>query len=82
MKKTLSQQQKEIGRRFREFRVMEGKTVTQVAEETSYPVAYIEALESGHAELSIYFCEHFYTHSGLSFPWIVRGEGQMIRTYR
>jgi transcriptional regulator with XRE-family HTH domain len=68
----------EIGRRFRVFRQLNGKTREEFSKGSKFPVNYFALLEKGEFIPSLLFIEYFSKKYGLSLTWLVRGEGDIF----
>ena len=73
------QQKKEIGKRFKQFRELVGKSKKQLEQEANNPliqVPRINMLELGVFIPDIIFIQYFTETYGLNLTWLVKGTGE------
>jgi hypothetical protein len=75
------QQKKEMGKRFKQFRDLVGKSKTELEQETNQPLIQeerIKMVEYGAIIPDIIFIQYFTEEYGLNLTWLVKGSGLLF----
>jgi len=71
---------KEIGNRFKAFRLLVGKSQREFSAESELPIEYISQIELGTILPGIISVEYFTRSYGLNISWLVTGKGYIFQT--
>jgi hypothetical protein len=72
------QHKRDMGSRFKSFRIVLYKTCEELSAETGYPAEKIHLLELGAIFPDFRFLDYFSGKYGLSMTWIATGEGPIF----